>query len=209
MLFSLLSISRSHERPFDGESDRRSYDFGMSAGGWGMTVFLASLGMLFGGGLVGLLAIRGGYPAWPPPGLPMPHLGFLIATALLLSVSAALYAASRAVRAERITRTKRLLMLSFLLASGFVALQGWNWSLYLEQINPALAWRIAGYLYFFAALHALHVMGGLVPLLLVLLAFHRRRLVAERCRLIPFTAAYWHLLDAVWIAAILALVIPG
>src|SRR5688572_4087991 len=115
MLFSLISISRSRERPFDDKSHDRALDFGLSIGAWGMIVFLASLGMLFGGGIVALLTIRGNYPTWPPPGFPPLHAGFLLATAMLLSVSVSLRAAARAVRLERFTRVRQLLSLSLLL----------------------------------------------------------------------------------------------
>src|SRR5207247_1041648 len=116
-MFSLLSISDSRERRFDpgAPGDRRSPDSGPSAGAIGMTFFLFSVTMLFGGGLVALLWTRAQYPHWPPPGLPPLHAGFFVATALLLSVSVTLYAASRAVRRERLTQTHRLLMLALLL----------------------------------------------------------------------------------------------
>lgn len=209
MLLPLISISRSRERPSDDQPDGRSLDFGMSAGAWGMAVFLASLVMLFAGGIVLLISVRLDYPSWPPPGLPPLHGGFLVATGFLLLTSLALHIAARAVRRERLTRTRKCLAVAIALVAAFVAIQGWNWAVYLDLLDPARAWRIAGLLYFLTGLHALHVIGGIVPLVLAWNGLRRGVHCASRCRLIRFTAAYWHLLDAVWIAALVVLLIPG
>jgi cytochrome c oxidase subunit III len=47
-------------------------------------------------------------------------------------------------------------------------------------------------------LHALHVVGGLVPLALVTIAAFQDMYGPKKNAAIRYTAMYWHFLDAVW-----------
>ncbi len=49
------------------------------------------------------------------------------------------------------------------------------------------------------ALHALHVIGGMVFLAVTMRMVKRGRLTAERHLVLELAGLYWHLVDAIWI----------
>jgi cytochrome c oxidase subunit 3 len=172
-----------------------------------MWLFLASLGMLFGGCLVGFVVIRLRAPEWPPPGSPALPGAFWVSTAVLAVMSGVLVAAGRAAEHGRSARLAGLLTGATALAVGFVASQLAGWS--------TLAGAAAlpqGNLYLFGVwvlsfLHLLHAVGGLVPLVWASLRAGRGRYTATDHEGVASVAMYWHFLGVVWlgILAILAL----
>jgi len=110
--------------------------------------------------------------------------------------------ALRAIRAERQSEFRRYLLFTFALAITFVAIQ-----------TPALAqmlrehWRLAestgmrlyGLLFVLVLLHAMHVIGGLVMLGIIIHGASHGRYDHEHHSAVSNTALYWHFLDVVWI----------
>ncbi|MCU0302594.1 MAG: cytochrome c oxidase subunit 3 [Thermoanaerobaculales bacterium] len=173
----------------------------------GLWLFLASLGMLFGGCLVGFVVIRLRAPEWPPPGSPPLPGAFWVSTAVLAALSAVLVAAGRAAERDRRVPLTGLLSAAGGLAIGFIASQVAGWS--------ALAGAAAlpqGSLYLFGVwvlsfLHLLHAVGGLVPLVWAALRARRGRYTSTDHEGVTSVAIYWHFLGVVWLAilAVLAL----
>ncbi len=172
----------------------------------GMWLLFASLAMLFMPLLIiyGLLRLR--FSSWPPPGIHSPTGGFLLATAILLGVSAALHVSLQRIRGGRLRTFRIYTLLALALAVIFVLCQIGNWlSLFSGQFNDD-TWPVIGFLYFFTGVHALHVVGGVVPLALI--AMRTNRYSPTNHNGPRFVTMYWHFLDGVWLVMLAAFVTP-
>ena len=54
--------------------------------------------------------------------------------------------------------------------------------------------------YALTGLHAVHVLGGLVPLMIVTVAAYQGMYGRRKNAAVRYTAIYWHFLTAVWCA---------
>jgi heme/copper-type cytochrome/quinol oxidase subunit 3 len=174
---------------------------------FGMWLFLASLGMLFGGSLVGFLVIRLRADEWPPAGSPGLPASFLVSTALLVVISAALIAAEAAIRSSARSRASALLSAAALLGAAFILSQISGWArLAADSVLPQDNLFLFG-VYVLSFLHVLHVVGGMVPLVWVAVRCRRGAYAADDHVGVTLTAIYWHFLFVVWlgILAVLAL----
>ena len=176
-----------------------------SYGRFGMWLFLASLGMLFAGCMVGYLVVRLRAPEWPPPGSPSLPPGLWLSTAVLGVLSVVLVLAQRAAREGRREILTRMLTASVLLAIAFLGAQVANWMRMAAADNlPQQSLFTFGF-FILTFLHALHVVGGLVPLILVTLRARRHRYTAADNEGVHLMAMYWHFLALVWLAILAVL----
>ncbi len=192
----------------DGEGDgerrpkrsRRQPPNGAAELGFGL--MLLGLGTLFVAFLGTWLVFRRTAGAWPPPGTPRPPAGLWLSTVLLVANSAALV---RAVRARRVgdgPATRRWLASAAVLGLLFLAAQGRLWSDLLDE-GVSLSAGAYGTLFFsLTGLHAIHVVGGLIYLGLVVSGARAAMEPVEpggRRTRVEFCAVYWHFLGVVWI----------
>ena len=181
------------DTPFDDPKAR------FQAGLFGMWLFLVALGVLFVSVILGYVVVRVDNGSdFIPEGAPPPPALLLVSTALLILSSVTMQGA---VRAGRKGDPRQGLRMAFTvaLALGFLALQAiaW-WQLARESMLPAdslYAWTF----YVLTALHALHVLGGLPPMLIVTVRALRMGYGPSDHRGLVYCAMYWHFLDAVWI----------
>ena len=130
-------------------------------------------------------------PFWEP--IPLPPTLWL-STGLILASSLTFEAARRVYRTGERRLASKFLILTACLAAAFLSSQVTAWrelvrfGAFLSQ-NPH-----SSFFYLFTGLHAAHVVGGIVALLVVLL----RR--APRRELVDVVAYYWHFLAVLWIA---------
>jgi heme/copper-type cytochrome/quinol oxidase subunit 3 len=167
----------------------------------GMLLFLASLAMFFGASAIGYLIIRLDSPQAPPPGhLALPP-GLWVSTLLLLLTGWSIHAADR--RARQGGSLRRWLGLSLACGAAFVAVQVPCLLELLRVHRVALAQQggaIYGLAFALVVLHALHVLGGMVPLAALAFGAWGRGDGAVSRRLLRGCALYWHFLEVVWIA---------
>jgi cytochrome c oxidase subunit III len=130
-------------------------------------------------------------PYWDP--IPLPN-ALWFSTALILASSVTFEIARRVFKKGEHRLASRFLIATGCLGAGFLASQltAWialvRWGAYLSQ-NPH-----GSFFYLFTGLHALHLVGGLVLLLVVMLRHAPRR------ELVDVSAYYWHFLGILWIA---------
>lgn len=177
------------------------------AGRLGMLLFLAALGMLFLGGLLGYVLIRvRGMDRLPLHTLALP-LGVWISTPLMLGASLLLEIATRAARREQGRRFHRALVAAALLILAFLIAQCLTLADLLQMHEAVRASGLAlyGLAFVLILLHAAHVFGGLVPLGLVIRGAWLDRYDHEHWWPIRLTAMYWHFLDVVWLVMLAVL----
>lgn len=175
------------------------------AGRLGTWLLIASLGMLFAAALVGYLVIRLRIPEWPPPGTPSLPGGVWVSTVLLVVLSALLVAAERAIGSDRVETLVRMLTVSDLLAVAFLASQLGCWMrMAADGVLPEQSLLVWGF-FTLTFLHAVHVLAGLVPLILVTMRARRGRYSASDHDGVHFVAMYWHFLLVTWVAILAVL----
>jgi len=157
---------------------------------------IASLAVLFLTSIVAAWWLDDDPRFWPdgPPPLPF---GIWPATALLGLLSWTIERAARVAATDRAVKygmppaAAGAARGAFVLAIGFLVLQGWNWAGMLAELPANSRSLYAFHFYALTVLHALHVVGGLIWHGLAL-----RRPSTERLRNV---ALYWHFLGAVWL----------
>jgi len=182
----------------------------LAAGMLGMRLFLASLAVLFGSSIIGYVSIR---VLGIDDTLEMPPLpgGLWLSTVLLLVSSITMQHAVVAVRRGRITAMRAELAATTVLAVAFLAVQAVCWAAWAEPMRDAIGQTEQRFMltafYVLTGLHALHVIGGLVPLITINSRAAAGRYSIERHAGIAYTAMYWHFLDGMWLVIFITLLI--
>jgi cytochrome c oxidase subunit 3 len=173
----------------------------------GMRLFLASLTMLFGAGILGHLIIRFRLPEWPPAGSPNLPSGMWISTAILALISAVLALAERETGRDRVASLRQVLYAALGLALGFLAMQWVNWNAMAGAVASTGQNMFSFTFWSLTVLHGFHVVGGLVPLGVAAWRAPSGRYGAVNPLPIHNLALYWHFLGVTWIGIVLVLVV--
>jgi cytochrome c oxidase subunit 3 len=172
-----------------------------------MWIFLATLTVLFLAAIVGCLAVRLKATGWPPPGMPRLPAGLWLATAILAAGSATIHRALRLVRAGEGSASTRWLAVTLALGGAFLAVQGWNWW-GLIRVRLTAASNLYAFTFFMlTGLHAVHVVGGVALLAVVVARSHLGRYGSGHHPGVTYAAMYWHFLDAIWVLLFAVLVV--
>lgn len=187
-----------------------------------MAWFLGALGILFLSSVVGYLFVRADRAEHflPVGGRSLP-LGLWVSTLTLLASSVTAQLALGAARRDQPQRLRRMLAATSALAVVFLALQAWNWwelaelfrelgRPYVELSDPELlrmtqtrthpsGYSYLAFFYFFTVLHALHLVGGLIPLGVTTRRAFAGRYGAGEHTGVWLCTSYWHFLDVVWV----------
>ncbi len=177
------------------------------AGKLGMIIFMASLSMLFIASVMGLLVTRFRAEEWPPPGSPSLPQTLWLSTLIIVACSIAVQAAVRYARAGALKEMKYALTATFGLGVVFLIAQSLNW-FYLVLANFSLTVNLYLFLfYLLTGLHAVHVIGGLISLVFVVIAAWKNKYTQENHSGIEYSAMYWHFLDGIWIVLFIVLML--
>jgi cytochrome c oxidase subunit 3 len=183
-----------------------------SAGRFGMMLLLLSLGTLFAASVLGYVILRlqasGAMDAVPP----LPR-GLWISTLLLVASSGTIHMALLSARRGAQPMLRGMLALSMLLGVAFLFSQYLCWQQLLaqhraiwEQVADVPRFMIASF-YVLTAVHAAHVMGGLIPLSVVTWRSFQGRYNEHSHAGVYYCGMYWHFLDGVWIVLFVTLLL--
>lgn len=169
-----------------------------------MRLFLLSLGILFGACLIGYLVVRLRAEQWPPPGSPDLPGGLWLSTAVLAVSSALLVFAVRSARVDSARRLRTQLGAAAVAGVAFLAVQIGNW-MHIASAGfvPRQSLLTFGFI-MLSFLHAAHVVGGMVPLVMTTLRAGSGR-YSDDPEPIELTALYWHFLAGTWIVILVVL----
>ena len=170
----------------------------------GMALLLASLSMLFIASLLGYVVTRARAEAWPPEGAPPLPMGLWLSTGVILLASFVVHTALRAAGQGEQRTLIRAIVVTTVLAILFLVIQTLNWMwLFDRGLTPRSG--LYGFLfYLLTALHAAHVVGGLVPLVLVTVRAAAGRYTAREHGGVRYCAVYQHFLAVVWTVVFVA-----
>ena len=172
--------------------------------GQGGKLFLISLTVFFVSSIMLFAFYAESRQGDPQTTQPLPNT-FLISTVCLLVISVLVHVATRSVRRQLLGLTAWLLLISAAAAVLFMVMQCFAMVRILDpQVYAGRGRGVAGMVVVLAVLHALHVLGGVVALVVVAIGSQRGRYDHERHWPVDFAAQYWHFLDAVWLCMLAA-----
>ena len=174
-----------------------------SAGTLGLWFFLAALAVLFGSTVLGYLVLRLSAGRDATIGLPGLPRGLWISTAIMVASSGTMHWAILSIRNNRAGQLKLGMLATAVLGVLFLAMQTRCWVLWAAPLAAALSqsqtrFILTGF-YVLTGTHALHVIGGLLPLTVVTLRAARGRYSPTYYPGVRYCAMYWHFLDVVWL----------
>ncbi len=171
----------------------------------GMRVFLGSLTVLFLASILGYVWTRSRAEVWPPPGVPDLPSGLWFSTAVIVACSGTIHLALRSIRMGERSACSRWLAATLGLGLLFLGAQAVNWfGLVAAEFTPRTN-LYAFLFYMLTALHAAHVVGGLVPLAIVTGKSLAGRYGSGWHPGVTYMAMYWHFLDVVWLVLFVVL----
>lgn len=172
----------------------------------GLWILVLSLTVLFGAGLVLYVAARTGILGHVvPSGEAAPRVGLPVwlwfSTFFILASSAALHQALQWARMNLPIPARRGLLIALGLGYAFLLFQIPGLLGLVDAHRAAAAQHVRVYLLvlFLVALHALHVLGGIVPMSLLARRSDPRTFDAAGSEPLRNMSIYWHFLAAVWI----------
>ncbi|MEO1236538.1 MAG: cytochrome c oxidase subunit 3 [Planctomycetota bacterium] len=185
------------------------------AGRLGMWLFLAGLAMLFLSSMLAYVLVRWSKtrtvyfpgtdnvyqaPTAPPLGSIHPPMGLFISTLVILASSFTIHLALKNVRLERQKRFRGALIATLVLSVLFLLVQTPSlWSLFAGHDAANLDNTMLGMIFALIVIHALHVIGGIIPLGVVTYRAGQDRYDHEHYEPVRHVALYWHFLDVVWL----------
>ena len=172
----------------------------------GVHLGFAAIGVLFLGVLTMFWVTRAQAEVWRTPAmLPLPS-GLWVSTGLLVCVSASLESARRSILVNHQERLRLGLRLGFAFAVAFLVGQVINWRhMMVMPVEVAGASLYVFMFYLLTAVHAAHVVGGLVPLGWVMVRAAHREYSSSRAAGVVFCVNYWHLLGVLWLILLASL----
>jgi cytochrome c oxidase subunit 3 len=164
---------------------------------WGALCLIATEAALFAYLLFSFYysASQGG-PGWSPE--PRPSLALALPnTLILLSSSVAVWWGEKGMRESRRGRHLAGFAIAILLGLMFLTLQLFEW----KSKTFTIASGAYGSLYFtITGFHMAHVAVGVIMLTTVLIWSAAGYFNAKKCTPVLVSSAYWHFVDAVWVA---------
>jgi len=165
----------------------------------GVAVFIAAETMLFGGLLSAFMILRAENAQWPPVGQPRLPLPITTVNSFVLFASGwMVISAIRAIRkGDRKALTARLL-LTLILGATFLLVQGAEWIRLIKFGLSVSSSLYGGLFYTLVGMHAVHVMGAVAALCVVLRLARRDRYSRNEYSGVIACALYWCFVVLLW-----------
>ncbi len=172
-----------------------------SWGKLGMWVFLAGDAMSFGTLIVGYGLFRFASSNWPQPSVVLGINLTALMTFLLICSSVTMVFSLSAIKSGDMRGLRKYLLLTILGGILFLGLQAYEWTHLITVRLPEFGYSFTSHLFattFFVltGFHGMHVTGGVIYNICVLVACLRGRYGPEQ---VEIAGLYWHFVDLVWI----------
>lgn len=158
-------------------------------------VAIASMIMMFAG-LTSAYIVKGSLPGWTP--IILPKL-FYFSTFVILISSVTIQLSVKYFKDRQRNKYQNFLIISFLLGTLFLVLQ---WISFTQLYEQGIKMEGAGpgqFLYIIFGLHGLHIVGGMIALVVMLLKAFSAKVKTYSPVSIEILATYWHFVDFLWL----------
>jgi cytochrome c oxidase subunit 3/cytochrome o ubiquinol oxidase subunit 3 len=175
-----------------------------------MVSFLLSEVALFGTLIVTYLFYLGRDTVGPTPAEALSLSLVVWTTACLLASSGTIHMAERTLERGNQSGFHRWWLATIVLGAAFLGGTAYEWQELIEQHQLTISRNLFGTTYYtLVGLHALHVTGGVVIMLIVLgLALDRQVTSANRAG-VGLVGWYWHFVDGVWVVVFTVVYLVG
>jgi cytochrome c oxidase subunit III len=159
-----------------------------------------TIGVLFAATLVAYVITSTTVKMWHPEGSPGLPPGLLGSTLMIFGASLSMHNAFQSVSQNKQESLRRSLWLGLGFATAFLIGQGINWAgmIHAQRALPRPT-LFAFTFYLLTGLHAAHVLGGFIPLGVVIQRAANREYSSSRLDGVRFCVWYWHYLGVIWI----------
>lgn len=181
---------------------------GVNSSKLGMWIFLASEVMFFTGLIGSYIVLRLGSDTWPDPSQHLATSVLAINTFVLICSSLSMVLGLQAISQGDQKKLTKYLLITILLGTTFLVIKVADY-VHMIHNNFTITSSLFGSCYYFlTGFHGLHVAGGIVTLVVVLIMAKKGRFSKSHYDMVECTGLYWHFVDLVWIIlfAILCLV---
>lgn len=164
-----------------------------------MLLFIGADVMFFAGLIGAFIVFRYGAMDWPPPGQPrLPVEVTGINTIILLASGYTMFRAWRKLQDWNRPGIANGLFTTVALGAIFLLVQGYEWAKLID-FGMTISSSVYGAIFYtLIGCHALHVIGAIIWLLIVLLMFQRHRFTAKKHIGIKLAGMYWFLVVGLW-----------
>ena len=198
-MISDLNIKRSHNSPSGGR--------GIHPHKFTLWVAIASILMMFAG-LTSAFIVKSNLVGWRD--IQMPKV-FLVSTVVIILSSLMIQMSLRSFRQREMKNYRMLMGLTVLLGTAFVVLQWMGFKELWDQQNITFK-GVSGagqFLYVIFGLHALHVIGGVVTLMILFGKSFFGKTKTYSSIPVEVAATYWHFVDILWIYLLIFFIVIG
>jgi cytochrome c oxidase subunit 3 len=158
-------------------------------------VAIGSIIMMFAG-LTSAYIVKSGQAGWQ--GVKTPNV-ISFTTAVLITSSITIQAARRSFQQKNMRAFRMLLLTTLVLGIVFVLLQ-WRGFNFLWSHGVKFEGSGAGqFLYIIFGLHALHVIGGIIALMVISARQYLGKTRSYNATPVEVMSTYWHFVDLLWI----------
>lgn len=159
-------------------------------------VAIASIVMMFAG-LTSALIVKSNLAGWK--NIEMPKV-FWFSTAAIILSSVTMASALRSFKQREMRQYRMLIALTFILGITFVVLQWFGFrGLWDQNIRFKGSAGAGQFLYVIFGLHAVHVVGGIIALLVLFFKAFFGKIKLYSSVPVEVAATYWHFVDILWL----------
>jgi cytochrome c oxidase subunit 3 len=157
---------------------------------------IGSIVMMFAG-LTSAFIVKGSSAGWTTVEIPKI---FYYSTAVILVSSLTMQMGLKAFKERKMRQYRLLITLTALLGLAFIALQITGFlTLYASGNKLAGTSGAAAFLYVIFGLHALHVLGGIIVLLVIFFKAFSPKIRNYNAVPVEVASTYWHFVDLLWL----------
>lgn len=128
----------------------------------------------------------------------LPNL-FLVTTCIILVSSGTMHWAYRAVKKDNLEAAKLAIVITTVLGISFLAGQFLAWGELVKNSIHLVGNPSGSFVYIISGLHGLHIVGGVVFLIVVLISIFQYKVHSKNLLRVEMCATYWHFLDGLWL----------
>jgi cytochrome c oxidase subunit 3 len=164
---------------------------------------IGSIVMMFAG-LTSAYIVKRNQAGWVTYDLPN---AFWYSTIVILISSGTIYMADKAFRSRSMVVYRRWMSITTVLGVAFMVVQYFGFKAFWVQGMTLQANVSYSFLYVIVGLHALHVAGGVITLIVMsLMAFSKKKRVYSVVP-VELIGTYWHFVDLLWIYLLIFLIL--
>ena len=163
-----------------------------------MWLFIVSVTMLFMAWTSAYIVKRG-EPGWSSFELP---IQFWLNSAIIVVSSLTMIWAQRSARKDNLEMTKVAISATFILGMAFLVGQFFGWQKMIEMnyyFSGMGSNTSSSFIYVLTGVHGLHIVGGVVYLVIVLVSTFKHKVNSENMSMMEMCSTYWHFLGVLWL----------